>query len=703
MSTVGPFRPFSSTKAEVSVVATVSIVVIIVIILAFITYRIWNHHKIEIRDRLLEGGDVSKETNFFRESYMIGADSNCLPESIRQLCLPIWPQVGVISNYLLMKIPLSSFVYSEKTDGIHANLLIHEGKIYNVTNIKEIRHIGDCECKSTLILDTEEYENKYFIFDVYVVDGNVIGDKFFIERMAAVEPYLDSLGDKFVIKTFKPVPSIEFLIEYIKHDVSPDTGNEIDGVILQRTDTPYNSDRDVYVYKMKPASLMTTDLLMKYQEETKSYKLYTSGSYKSYFDAPTSRPRQEDYVYDLEGHVFERKKLQRFPEKMLILFDTPYYPNLGVYEVSETWNSKGFFKRNIDAADQIISNLIRYPDSLDNKIVEMALTEDRKWIPIRVRTDKVKPNGLLTGLSCVGAVFDPIRPLDEIYFQKGAAMESAKQTFVHELNGIFRKYIIEAHINPIGRFATVIDLCGGRGADTFDLYSNGATNLFAIDSDSTALRQYVDRCMNVKFMHKKGEYKPLLRSFRNNVNEKGNPISVNVLKHELGKSYTEVMQDLKSRFEWRGSCRVVLMNFAIHYLCTSQANIDALAKFVKNVLDDRGLFIFTYFEGNSIVEKAEKNDAKIGPFNIKIRQVRRVIHAKMPLVTFRNAKSEAYVEEPLVTDESLTKLDTYLDKIEDYNVYDKCKRWADKLVRNDEFKQLLEYYKLIHVRVYRKK
>lgn len=682
----------------------VIVIIVIVVVILFLYFRSkWNEHRIAKADKILEDKKILKENNFFQETYMLGGDSTYLPENIKDLCLERWPQVGVISNYILMKIPLESFVYSEKTDGVHYNLLIHDGRLYDVTHKDSIKQIDTVDCKDTLILDTELYDNKYFIFDAYVINGEVINEKLFIERMKMVEPYLDKLGSKFVLKTFKAVPSIEFLIDYVKNDKSPDTGNEIDGVILQRIDMPYIPAKgSINVYKMKPSALMTTDLLLKYQETDKTYKLYTSGTWRSYLDAPTQRPKNEQFIHSLDGRVYERSKLTKLPEMMLILFDTPYYPNLGTYEVSEKWNSKGFFKRNIDAADQIISNLIRYPDSLNNKIVEMALTEDKKWVPIRVREDKTKPNGLLTGLSCVDAVFDPIRSSDEIYFQQGDALPHDEHMFIHELNGVFRKYIIEHHINPIGKFATLIDLCGGRGADTFDLYSNGITNFFAIDGDTTALSQYVNRCMRCKYMYLKGNYKPLIHKRFSNVHDKGNPISVNVLNHELGKSYADVVKDLKSRYEWKGSCRVVLMNFAIHYLCSSASNIDALGKFVKSVLDDRGLFIFTYFEGDNIIAKAEKNEAKIGPFNIKIRQVKRIVYAKMPLVTFRNANNDAYVEEPLVTNEILEKLNPYLELVDDYNAYERCKQWADNLAKNDKFKQLLEYYKLIHVRVYKK-
>lgn len=686
-------------------IIAVAIVVVVVVILGIIARSIWLKKRIKDADSLLEGGSIIKQDDFFKKSYMIGGDSSYIPDSIRKYCLSDWPKVGVISNYLLQKIPLESFVYLEKTDGIHANILIHDGRIYDVTNSEEIKQVGTTETKATLVLDTENYENKYYVFDAYVVDNEIVNEKHFEERMKLAEPFVKELGDRFEMKTFKPVPSIEFLIEYVKNDRSPDTGNEIDGVVLQRTDTPYlPGPREVYVYKMKPSALMTTDLLLKYQEKEKCYKLYTRGKRSSYFNLITQRPRNEKYIYDLDGHVYERSKLKSYPEEMLILFDTPYYPNLGVYEISDTWNSKGFFKRNIDAADQIISELVKYPDALDGKIVEMALTEDHKWVPIRVRTDKNgNPNGILTGLSCVEAVFDPIRPKSDIYFQKGSSLTSDQQTFVHELNGIYRRFIIETHINPIGKFATVIDLCGGRGADIFDMYCNGVTNFFAIDADRTALAQYVFRCSNAKYSFKQGQYKPLLRQFRNNVYDNGNPISVNVLAHELGKSYSDVITDLKSRYEWKGSCKVVLMNFAIHYLCTSQANIDALGKFVKNVLDDNGIFIITYFEGDTITSKAEKDEAHIGPFNIKIRQVRRVVHAKMPLVTFRNADNDMYVEEPLVMADSLIKLDSHLEKIADYNAYERCKTWADRLAKTKEYKALLDYYKLVHVRVYKKK
>jgi hypothetical protein len=68
-------------------------------------------------------------------------------------------------------------------------------------------------------------------------------------------------------------------------------------------------------------------------------------------------------------------------------------------------------------------------------------------------------------------MFDPIKPLNDIYFQKNLTMSEEKLVIIHKINQTFRKYVIEKYINPYGPNSSIIDLCGGRGADQFNLYS----------------------------------------------------------------------------------------------------------------------------------------------------------------------------------------------------------------------------------------
>ena len=123
-----------------------------------------------------------------------------LPEKYRELINVEWAKPSVLSNSVLQIIPLDKFNYSEKIDGVHTYLLIFEGKIYDVTNnkknfsniyqidkykFKEMKFSGDC------IIETEYYENKYYIFDVYYLNGVDYSEKFLHERLNSINEYLD--------------------------------------------------------------------------------------------------------------------------------------------------------------------------------------------------------------------------------------------------------------------------------------------------------------------------------------------------------------------------------------------------------------------------------------------------------------------------------------------------------------------------------
>ena len=127
------------------------------------------------------------------------------------------------------------------------------------SKFNEMNFSGDC------IIETEFYNNLYLIFDVYYLNGENYKEKYIYERINAIKPFLEELGPTFKLKTFSKIPNIQFLLEYIKNDKSPE-GNNIDGIIVQRIDKPYfrNGWDDFSSYKLKPLHLNTVDFLIKY-------------------------------------------------------------------------------------------------------------------------------------------------------------------------------------------------------------------------------------------------------------------------------------------------------------------------------------------------------------------------------------------------------------------------------------------------------
>lgn len=635
-----------------------------------------------------------------------------IPNQILELLPAKWPQVSVVSNAILQRVPLSAFYFSEKTDGVHANILIYNSNIYDVTHKDSIKFVSKIDYSEMLILDTEFYKGKYYIFDVYYANSEYVGDEHFVERLAHLPSLPTSLSSMFVLKKFAPIPNLEYLLSFIKNEKNPETGNDIDGVILQRIDLPYIYRKEPTVLKLKPRSLMTVDFLLKYNNSEDNFKLYTIGSCFDYMNSLTSIPKKEKYIYDNTHQRFETSKLKTYPKSMFILFDSPFIPNLSVYKVVNNYNMKGYFARVIPEIDQLISQFVSTPKSFDNKIVEMSLTLDNKWVPIRIRDDKLMPNGFRVAQDVVSLIFDPIKSNEEVYFQRNISASTDVQDYVHSINQIYRKFVIEEYISPRAHFSTVIDLCGGRGADLYNLYANGISNFIAIDGDSTALKQYVDRAYSLKNKFKKDGYVKLLNATKYDTKPKA--FTINALNYMLSsKVYNEIENDLKSRPDYRGSARFVLMNFAIHYLCKSTSELTKLSNFVYKMLESEGYFIFTYYDGDRILENAKEEKSrdvktkkettklisKVGPFSIEIVENKKdYTIAKMPLVTIQDGDN-FYREEPLVHQRTLEKISSKFVLVKDVNLYDEVKEVVDKL---HDPEHLLDYYRLVHVRIYKK-
>ena len=509
-----------------------------------------------------------------------------------------------------------------------------------------------------------------------------------------LKEYKDDLGPSFKIKNFFPITDLKELLDNIKNDKSPE-GNDIDGIILQRIDKPFFQEGyEPNCYKFKPSHLNTIDFLLKFNKKDNIFDLYLIEKYydRNFANIFKKLPKEKNMyrISDIKNPINIRSRYFYKGEKLLIYFDSPFYPNLGTMKLTENWNKNNYPQKHISQINDLINKMKRNPQDYHNKIVELSLTDDKKWVPLRVRTDKTLPNSYKVGQSNVSVIFDPIKPPEDIYFQKKLTMNENGLDIIHKINQTFRKYIIEKYVRKYRPYASVIDLCGGRGADEFNLYSNGVSNFFVIDNDTTALKRYFDRTSQI---HNK-EYEPLTTNYY----PKTNWLNINLLNHKLDKNYDAIKKDLSSRYEfYRGKVDIVLMNYAIHYLCDDIEKIKSLGEFVNSVLRRDGIFIITYFDGDEIMKFVENNEAKIGPFDIKIvKQDKDVTIAKMPLPTIKEG-SDIYAEEPLVKKDTVKLLEENLKKSNEFSIYNETKRYIDDI---QGFEKYIDYYKLIKVGIY---
>ena len=628
-----------------------------------------------------------------------------LPEKYLTLLKVTWPSPSVLSNEILLSTPLDKFNYTEKIDGLHTFLLIFEKKIYNVTKNKDVSSIKQLEISQfkdmnftgDCIIETEYYNDIYFIFDVYYLNEVNYSEKYLFERIDAIKPFIEELGPSFKLKTFNKIPDLNFLLEYIKQEKSPE-GNDIDGVILQRIDRPYFMiNWDFNSFKLKPLHLNTIDFLLKYNYKYNNYYLYLSGDYDFDYRNNFKKEPKDMCVYQLNNpkKILSGNNLSYYKGKLLVYFDTPFYTKLGELEINKNWNKENYSEKYIKLIDDLIDKMSDSPRQYDNKIVELSLTKDKKWVPVKVRNDKIKPNSYRVGLNNISIIFDPVKPLDSIYFQKDLSMNEEDRIIIHKINQTYRKYIIEKHVNSFRKYSSVIDLCGGRGADEFNLYSNGVSKFFVIDSDSTALKRYFDRTFKIN----KKNYTKLTDNYKFSLIWGRDYINLNFLNYKLDKDYSKILEDLNSRYEFDKKVNIVLMNFAIHYLCDDEEKLEKLSEFVNNVLRDDGIFIVTYFDGDEILKRKENNISKIGHFDIEItKEEGNKASAKMPVPTIKSGNNY-YMEEPLVLKNMIKKLEKYLDLYDEYYVHDKCIEYIKNINNSEKF---IEYFKLIKVGVYTK-
>ena len=648
--------------------------------------------------------------NFSKSNYYKKKENKVainIPEEYKEILSKNWPHPSVLSNSVLQTIPLDKFLYTEKIDGLNKHLLIFDKKVYTISKNPELSLIENLEFKDMkfsgdCIIETELYNDIYFIFDVCYLNKVDYTQKFIKERIESIKQYINELGPKFKIKNYYEIPDLNFLLDYIKKDKSPE-GNDIDGVILQRVDKPYfqANFNDFNAYKLKPLYLNTVDFLIKYSHKYSDFELYLKGSYSTdYYNNFKKFPKKK-FIYNIKNinkPINGQKTSLRNDSKVLIFFDSPFYPNLGFMKIDKNWNKNNYSEKTIKMIGNLIDKIDRNPESFNNKVVELSLTEDKKWVPLRIREDKYMPNSYRVGLINVSIIFDQIKSLESIYFQKNLSTNKADQITIHKINQIFRKYIIENHINYLGKYTSIVDLCGGRGADEFNLYSNGVSNFFVIDNDTTALKRYFDRTFNLGNL----KYDPLTSKYRNNLKWGRDYITLNFLNYKLDKDYKQIKKDLYSRYEFNSKKKIdiVLMNFAIHYLCDEKEKLEELCQFVDDIFVKDGVFIITYFDGDEILKKRTHNFSKIGPFNIEIlKEENDVTIAKMPLPTIKSGDN-IYSEEPLVLNKTIRILEKYFDLYSQYFVYDKCKEYVDKL---ENVHKYIEYYKLIKVGVYYKK
>lgn len=647
-----------------------------------------------------------------------------------------------------------------------------------VSSNSAVMFVGDAAAKansssSISIFDCEYCNGKLFVFDAIVVNNKDVSRNFYEDRMAATRNFFAkfNIAGDIIIKNYRKITTNDELQQTINFvnsvDISPETGNAIDGVIFQLTTQPYFTKSYMTCYKLKRKIMNTIDFYMVYVKETNQYLLYLLGNYDDYKFNKKLLPRNT--------------QLLSLPntEQKLILFANSYYDNTHFMDVSYVTGNEicteGFNKSMLSKLEVCRKHLRENPACYNNKIIELCFDYSHRWLPLVNRTaNKDFPNSYYVGLSNISVYFAPLTA-DPSYFNV-VAKDNERLNSFHLINHTIRAYIINTVFETLylqrngkqtlqalsksanssanaifnccnttvlrssakakqetlvsansstkaKRQYSLLDLCGGRGADVMIVVKYGVTNVFCCDSDKDALTQYVSKINSGKYTK----------------NDMQKDLLVNVIPVILSANEEETdnfIAEVKERYEFpTGGFDVILMNYAFHYLCYSHKAVRNLCKIVKELLAKDGVFAFTAYDGDVIAENIRKStdgkSFKVGSFTItkipttafkqnaftqttsndKSNKVKDkqlfankttsndksndedTILCKMPLPTI---DSTGYRVEPLVTTKYLQDIDLKL--ITEVFPVENLKTTIEPMRYSNE---IIDYLRLIYLRIYR--
>jgi hypothetical protein len=248
-----------------------------------------------------------------------------------------------------------------------------------------------------------------------------------------------------------------------------------------------------------------------------------------------------------------------------------------------------------------------------NAVVEMVLVDER-WIPMRLRKDKVKGNDYNTAVNIYNSIMHPVTEddvkseqnislpdivvgADDAYYKRIYPREmSATLTMIEFHNQwVKRKQLIERFR---GRCSRVFDVACGAGGDLGKFLTNNFKVIVGVDKSTDNISNGKD-----------GAYARLLQNPRRDKAtvvfmpmDFGKPFDVNnetvrYLLTDEGKStqYSKKYAGIIGKKFDLVSCQ-----FAIHYFMESKSTLRIMVQNIARVIEDGGYFVGTCLDASAV-------------------------------------------------------------------------------------------------------
>lgn len=481
------------------------------------------------------------------------------------------------SMYMEIFPPIGWYV-TEKSDGVRCFILMEAQRLLVITdNIKEYKLSEPAPFR--VLCDAEFINDTAHIFDCMIYE-NPVFNQGFKTRLEYLEKCADALNGrvpevKTVAKKFAKITN-ENLKTVFAEVYKAKRAHAIDGLIIVSADDSYRKTKN---YKWKSHEHNTIDFLaFKYP-----------GPFR---DVMSAKPDHDLYI--LMTGINHEKRI-KMGIKLIQQYDqmvSTKFPNL---------NSAEYYPVQFTPSINPRAYMYYHPKKdgdINGKVVEMRCDDCRsmvsKWALVRVREDRKMErldfgNDYKIAEITYNNYLDPLT-FEELSNPRGGYFEKVADNIYKSSNG-YKRFVITQALEKHFRDAEyIIDEASGRGGDLMRYYNIGVKNLLCMDIDPSAITELIIR-----------KNSGVEKQYGKNANTRINT-RVLALIEDLKTPYKTMINNFNYYGFAEGAINGIICNFALHYLCKTQANLHNVLKLNSEMLKVGGLFMFTTMNGAKIFD-----------------------------------------------------------------------------------------------------
>lgn len=461
---------------------------------------------------------------------------------------------------------IDRYYITDKADGIRTILILDKDHCayYNTSYVAVSVLFSLCET----IIECEKVGDIFYAYDILQYNGINVSKATFEKRLY----YLQRVKwAQLCVKQFTKLTKEAYQTQIRNfYDNALTRPYHIDGLIFTSCNTPYKTTQ---FYKWKPVEDMTIDFVArKCPKELMGINPYNIRSGYS--------------IYILFNGISYRDY------KKLGLGRIQYYNKLFSY------TNKNYFPIQFSPSDKPNAYIwYHQDDTLDGKVVELCF--DGEWRLNKIREDRSADleksyygnnfkvaeiiwrnfsNPLTMDMLC--STFEELSK--EFYF---ITEHSTEHKSIRKFNNMVKFELIKRL--SIDK-STVIDFGCGKGQDMFKYVKSGISSVLMIDVNENNLCEIISRkygfCDNNSFN------KDSMNIYIQNLDLTRNYLDNLMKLYESGIPIT------------KNSTKLIICNFAIHYLCETPHQIANLVNMVDALLGSGGRFLFTCLDGQKVYD-----------------------------------------------------------------------------------------------------